>query len=247
MPEPSGGGSLIITARSPTTINVRLFPVNQTYTEIWDNFFQEWWKKSKLPIEEKPAQRTWINARQHEEFNNVQRRPKHFHCRCTTCNTLQERDLNSWKNAEERAKWQRDKRLHYASVRAWRDLESSVCAQARQDPAGTILLYYDDTEAFGFPHMTNRPFKNMPKSRFYVVPWLLMNKGLGTQEYIYMPKKKWSKGANRIITQLHAYISSIKSDPTNIQHKARRLILIGDNYSENKQHAVSVDVGLSSK
>ena len=218
--------------------HVRLFPVNQTYTQIWENFFEEWWKKSKLPTEEKPAQRTWINARQHEEFNNVQRRPKHFHCRCTTCNTLQERDLNSWKNAEERAKWQRDKRLHYASVRAWRDLESSVCAQARQDPAGTILLYYDDTEAFGFPHMTNRPFKNMPKSRFYVVPWLLMNKGLGTQEYIYMPKKKWSKGANRIITQLHAYISSIKSDPTNIQHKARRLILIGDNYSENKNNAL---------
>jgi len=217
---------------------VRLFPVNQTYTEIWENFFQEWWNKSKLPIDEKPAQRTWINARQHEEFNDVQRRPKHFHCRCTTCNTLQERDLVSWKNADERGKHQRDKRLHYASVKAWRDLEQSLCAQARQDPGGTILLYYDDTEAFGFPHMTNRPFKNMPKSRFYVVPWLLMNKGVGTQEYIYMPKKKWSKGANRIITQLHAYISSIKSDPTNIQHKARRLILIGDNYSENKNNTL---------
>jgi hypothetical protein len=217
---------------------VRLFPVNQTYTQIWENFFQEWWNKSKLPIDEKPAQRTWINARHHEEFNDVQRRPKHFHCRCTTCNTLQERDMVSWRNAEDRAKHMRDKRLHYASVRAWRDLESSLIAQARQDPAGTILLYYDDTECFGFPHMTNRPFKNMPKSRFYVVPWLLMDKGLGTQEYIYMPKKKWSKGANRIITQLHAYISSIKSDQTNIQHKARRLILIGDNFSENKNNAL---------
>ena len=217
---------------------IRLFPVNQTYTEIWENFFQEWWTKSNLPPAEKPAQRTWINARHHKDFDDVQRRAKHFHCRCTTCNTLQERDLASWKNEEERAKHVRDKRLHYASVKAWRELEASLTAQARQDPGGTILLYYDDTAAFGFPHMTNRPFKNMAKTRFYVVPWLLMNKGLGTQEYVYMPKKKWNKGANRIITQLHAYISSIKSDSTNIQHKARRLILIGDNYSENKNNAL---------
>jgi hypothetical protein len=217
---------------------IRLFPVNQTYTQIWENFFEEWWTKSKLPAEQKPAQRTWINARQHKDFDDVQRRPKHFHCRCTTCAALQERDTASWRNAEERAKHERDKRLHYASVRAWRELETSVTAQARQDPGGTILLYYDDTEACGFPHMTNRPLKNMPKSRFYVVPWLLMNKGVGTQEYVYMPKKKWSKGANRIITQLHAYISSIKSDPTNIQHKARRLILIADNYSENKNNTL---------
>ena len=46
--------------------HTRLFPVNQTYTQIWENFFQDWWTKSKLPIDEKPAQRTWINARQHE-------------------------------------------------------------------------------------------------------------------------------------------------------------------------------------
>jgi hypothetical protein len=64
----------------------------------------------------------------------------------------------------------------------------------------------------------------------------VINKGLDKQDYIYMPKDKWTKGANRIITQLHAYISSIKSDPANKQHKARRLILIADNYSENKNN-----------
>ena len=86
--------------------------------------------------------------------------------------------------------------------------------------------------------MTNRPINDFPQARFFVAPWRLINKGLETQDYVYMPTGKWGKGANRIITQLHAYISSIKSDPANPQHKARKLILIADNFSENKNNEV---------
>jgi GNAT superfamily N-acetyltransferase len=215
-------------------LQIRLFPVNQSYTEVWENFFQPWWRRSGLAEANKPAQRTWINARSDKEFKDVKKRPKHFHCRCVTCSMLQAQRLNAWKNEETAKQFERDYRLHSESVRAWRGLEDTVTAQARQDPEGTILLYYDDTGAMGFPHMTNRPLKNMPQGRFYVVPWLLINKGLETQDYVYMPKGKWPKGANRLVTQLHAYVSSIKSDVANPQHKARKLILIADNFSENK-------------
>jgi hypothetical protein len=65
-------------------------------------------------------------------------------------------------------------------------------------------------------------------------PWLITNHGRREKEYIYAPKGKWAKGANYILTQLQAMVRRIKSDVNNPQHKARRLVIIADNASENK-------------
>jgi hypothetical protein len=100
------------------------------------------------------------------------------------------------------------------------------------------VLSYDDTKFMSFPRLTNRPIKAQGHAGFRVVPWLLTNHGTGKQDYVYMPKGKWKKGANRLITLLHATVSAIKSDVDHPQHKARRLICIADNFGENKNKEI---------
>jgi len=217
---------------------VRLFPVNQTYKEIYKQYFLPWWAHQGHPKSERPAERTWQNARHLPQFEDVQRRAKHFHCRCTVCATLQKQSMAAFANAESLAVWQRDRRLHYAAIVAWRQLESHLNALAIQTPSDMILLSYDDTEFMTFPNMTNRPLKNMGNTGFRAIPWLLTNHGTRKREYVYMPYGKWKKGANRILTQIHATLSAIKGDPTNKQHTARRLVLIADNASENKNKEI---------
>ena len=175
---------------------VRLFPVNQTYKEIYKQYFLPWWAHQGHPKSEKPAERTWQNARHLPQFEDVQRRAKHFHCRCTVCATLQKQSMAAFANAESLAVWQRDRRLHYAAIVAWRLLESHLNALAIQTPSDMILLSYDDTEFMTFPNMTNRPLKNMGNTGFRAIPWLLTNHGTRKKEYVYMPYGKWKKGAN---------------------------------------------------
>ena len=218
--------------------DVRLFPVNTTYREIWTKFFEPWWNHQGHPKSEKPAARTWENARHDKEFEDVQRRAKHYHCRCNTCASLEAQQLTAFSSRVSLAKWQQAWRLHREAIRKWRDLEAYLEALAIQSPEDMILLSYDDTGELGFPNLTNRPLKSQGNTRFGVVPWLMTNHGVRKRNYVYMPKHKWSKGANRIITQLHATVSAIKSDPTSKQHGARRLVVIADNYSENKNKEI---------
>ena len=53
-----------------------------------------------------------------------------------------------------------------------------------------------------------------------------------------MAKGRWEKGANRLITQLYAAIRRTKRDYTHRSYRARRLTLIADNASENKNNLV---------
>jgi hypothetical protein len=146
--------------------------------------------------------------------------------------------MAAFASAESLAVWQRDRRVHYDAIHAWRQLEANLNAQAIATPADMILLSYDDTEFMTFPNMTNRPLKNMGNTGFRAIPWLLTNHGSKKRDYVYMPYGKWKKGANRILTQIHATLSAIKGDPTNKQHTARRLVLIADNASENKNKEI---------
>ena len=99
-------------------------------------------------------------------------------------------------------------------------------------------MTYDDTEALGLPRFTRRPLKNMPTSRFNVIPWYLGNFGDRRKDYVYMAKGRWEKGANRLITQLYAAIRRAKSDYTGRSFRARKLTLIADNATENKNNLV---------
>jgi len=218
--------------------DIRLFPINQTMKEIYKVHFEPWWAHQGHLPSEKPAYSTWHHARYLPQFEDVQRRAKHFHCRCTVCATLQTQSLNAFASAQSLAAYQQARRNHYTAIKQWRLLEAHLNAQALQAPSDMILLSYDDTEFMTFPNMTNRPLKGQGNTGFRAVPWLLTNHGTRKQDYVYMPYGKWKKGANRILTQIHATLTAIKSDPTNVQHKARRLVLIADNYSENKNNEI---------
>lgn len=97
-----------------------------------------------------------------------------------------------------------------------------------------VLLSHDATNSIALPRLGNRPLKDFTKGGMLFTPWLITNHGRREKEYIYAPKGKWAKGANYILTQLQAMVRRIKSDVNNPQHKARRLVIIADNASENK-------------
>ena len=102
----------------------------------------------------------------------------------------------------------------------------------------SIVISHDDIEVIGFPRMTARTIKGMTKTKFNLVPWLMINHGTSDLDYVYLPKNRWKKGANRMITQLMAAVRRIKSDYSKPGHRARRLVFIADNCSENKNNTL---------
>lgn len=68
--------------------DIRLFPADYSYDDIWRECFEPWWKDQGQPASEKPKQSYWERVRKHPDFKDVKRRAKHFHCRCTTCSVL---------------------------------------------------------------------------------------------------------------------------------------------------------------
>lgn len=105
---------------------------------------------------------------------------------------------------------------------------------ARAEPEKYLYLNFDDTEKLGSPKFGNRHPKNMPTSRFDVVPFNT-NHGTNESSYVYTVKNGWQKGANRLSSVLYHYIRKIKFGGGR-QAKARILILHADNYSENKNN-----------
>ena len=81
-----------------------------------------------------------------------------------------------------------------------------------QHPQRLSLFMYDDTGAMSFPHLTNRDYKNLSHRRLQVVPWLVHDFSRQKRDYVYMVKNRFPKGANRIITELHAAVRRLKSD-----------------------------------
>jgi len=69
-------------------------------------------------------------------------------------------------------------------------------------------------------------------------PWLCVERATGKKVYVYSMKGLYSKGANRLMTTLHAMIMAIKNDTTHPSQKARTLVLIADNFMENKNNTV---------
>jgi hypothetical protein len=191
-----------------------------------------------------PSYATLLRALHTEKFANVKKREKHFHCRCGTCEKLIAL-LHHAKDAESRARYESLRKAHHFEVKHWRQLEVSLQAKAKRAPEQVTVLSYDDTTAMGFPRPTNRAPKQMATDKVELVPWNCTNHGTGENIYVYDLKKKWRHGANRLCTNLYHIIRRIKlkDDATCTtaergQKVCRKLVLMGDNVSENKNNTL---------
>ena len=189
---------------------IRLFPSNQSITFIHGHFFKEWFDKQKEKRqdadtpEEIPSLVTLRRARKDERFKDVKNLKKHHHAKCVTCKELAILRKAAFTDTEKKREYMRQLRLHSNTVREWRKLEEVLKALATHSPQELSLFFYDDTSARGFPHYSNRPYKSMTHERMNVVPWLIHDFARNKKDYVYMLKDKFQKGANRIITELHA-------------------------------------------
>ena len=218
------------------TETLRLFPVNKSMRLLYEQHFLPWWAGQNQPEAEKPGISTFKAVRWTSDFKDVTRRAKHHHCRCATCHSLSSRLLRLTEVPEDLRGWQRDWRLHNESVCKWRTLEGTLKAQAQDPNSDLILLEYDDTQAMGVPRLQHRPIKNLTKTRFNVVPWFCKNHSTGVGDYVYMSKNRYEKGANRLITMLHASLRRVKADYTHPHYQRRQLVIIADNASDNKNN-----------
>jgi hypothetical protein len=193
-----------------------------------------------------PSFSSFVRARHHPSFKNLKRRPKHSHCRCPTCTELTSLIHRAARNKQARADFDRMLKAHYFEVKRWRSLERQLHAEARLNPDSVIVLSADATSRFGFPHMTRRPIKSMPSDAVYMTPWNCTNHGTGEDVYMYDINGKWMHGADYLCTNLYTILRRIKTKPegpdmTDIERKQKRcqkLVLMGDNVSENKNNTV---------
>ena len=188
-----------------------------------------------------PSFATFVRALHDPAFVDVQKREKHFHCRCPTCSELQTRLRQRSRSFEDRAVYESLFKRHHFEIKHWRALEHEMHTAAKLCPEKVTVLSYDDTGAFGFPRMTNRPIKNITNYRVFMVPFNLTNHGTGENVYYYNTRDKWSKGGDRICSILYNTIRRIKTKPDadateveRAQKKSRKVVLMADNASENK-------------
>ena len=114
------------------------------------------------------------------------------------------------------------------------------------NPESVTVLSYDATQSFGFPHWTKRPIKSMPNDAVHMVPWNCTNHGTCEDVYLYDIKTKWKHGADYLCTNLYTILRRIKMKPEGAtmtdterkQKKSRKLVLMADNVSENKNNCV---------
>ena len=220
------------------TDDLRLFPVNKSFNMIYKEHFEHWWQEKSHPDCEKPSLSLFKQVRWDSDFEDVKKRAKHHHCRCKTCHQLSTRLLKLHGDPEERRQWKQDWRVHNNSVDRWHKLESSLISLAQDPLSDVVVLQHDATEMSGLPRLQHRPIKNLTKTRFNVVPWLVKNHGTGENDYVYTAKGRYEKGANQMITTLHALLRRLKSsyDGKKNKHLARRLVMIADNASDNKNN-----------
>ena len=210
---------------------------------------EELWVKKALKVLQRekgfPSYSTFVRARNHKDFQDVQTRAEHFHCRCPTCATTMNRLMNVSFLSPDRQEYEKLMKSHHFEIKYWRTFETTMQYRSKSCAEDITLLSYDDTSALGLPRTTNRDIKNMPSSRVFLVPFNLTNHGVGETMYFYHLKDKWSKGADRILTILYHVIRRIKfkmvekcSESEKLQRRSKRLVLMADNAAENKNNVL---------
>jgi hypothetical protein len=221
---------------------VRLFPVAKPFRDIYSMYFKPWFarlvSRGVYSDADTPGFGTWKNARWAPEFKDVVSRAKHTHARCGECSRLKQMMLNSFESGAEEREYQQQRRLHDAEVHGWRKLEEVMKASAVSSPQDNLLIMHDGTSALGLPRLSQRSIKNLDPTRLEVTPWLSMDYSAGKKDYIYSQTEVTSKGANTLISQIHIVIRRAKSDYTHPRHKARKMCMIADSASENKNNVL---------
>ena len=77
----------------------------------------------------------------------------------------------------------------------------------------------------------------MPTTRFQLIPFLISDHGRGKEYYVYTAKGRFKKGANRLCTTLYHIFRARKRDDHKARY-ARRVTLVADNFSENKNNTL---------
>ena len=230
---------------------MRLFPVNKSFQFIYDEYFIPWFDKlarqmlqqtasTSLPSDEgmwTPSLTLFKKSRYHPDFNDVKKRPKHYHARCRDCDELNTLRLRGFVNNEQKVAYQIAFAAHEAEARSWHEHEETVKAVSRRNPSQTMVLGYDDTSDLQLPKFTNRDIKNLTKTRLHVIPFNITNYTSGETAYVYTLKNRYPKGANRLCTVLYHYLRKVKYGDHPCKY-ARKLYLHADNYSENKNNVV---------
>ena len=216
---------------------VRIFPVAKSYNLIYKEYFTPWFHRLQSS-EKMPSVSSFMRARKHPDFNDVKERAKHTHARCAECALLKNLLLEGFKNGNAEEEYIQRRRLHDTEVIKWRELESVYKSLAVTEPSKTLVIMHDGTEALGLPRFTNRTVKNLSPDRFQVVPWLGDDLSAQRKDYVYTPKNGFPKDSNTLISQVHAMIRRAKSDYAHPRHRARKLVLIADSASENKNNTL---------
>ena len=219
--------------------HTRLFPVNMSYTVIYEEFFVGWFRKvfPNLSADDMPSDSIFRSARRDPKFNDVKNRPKHHHCRCETCANLQARRLKVFNSQHDQDEFKKEWEDHQNEKRWWRKYEDSLVMRARHSPKKYNCFWFDDTTACGFPAMTRRPLKNLPTTRLQFIPFLIADLARGKDYYVYTAKGRFKKGANRLCSTLLRTLRATKTSQSDARH-ARVLNLIADNFSENKNNTL---------
>jgi len=143
--------------------------------------------------------------------------------------------LTAFKSTYDQKEFELEWQDHQNEKRGWRDHETGIVLGSRHNPRDEQAFWYDDTLSLGFPRLTKRTLKNLTTSRFHLIPALFADLARGKDFYIYTAKNRFAKGANRLATSLYVLIRSSKWGK-DIARFARKLTLIADNFSENKNN-----------
>jgi hypothetical protein len=216
----------------------RLFPVDMSYATIYEDVFTPWFNKT-LPncVGNMPCMGWFMTARHDDAFADVKDRAKHYHARCQECSRLQGLRYRAFQSAYASEEFKKEWADHQEEKRGWRAFEEEVVLSGKHNPREEQVFWFDDTEAIGFPRCTNRPPKNLTQSRFKLIPFLIADLGRNKEYYVYTAKGRFKKGANRLCTTLLAAIRAAKRSKHESRF-ARKLTLIADNFSENKNNTL---------
>lgn len=185
---------------------------------------------SKDIVNQLPSFSVFCKCRHHSWFDKVKNRPHHTQARCPDCDSLQMSCRIAWRNGLPIEKYKEALKLHNDETR--RTFENRIHFDAKQYRGRMIVLSYDDTSALFLPRLSRRAPKG-PKGGVGFVPWNIENHGAFENHYFYTLKHVIPKGSNRICTFIYYYLFRLKMFD-NCQSKCQRLILMADNFSENK-------------
>jgi hypothetical protein len=222
--------------------DTELYP-NKTQKLVWENYFCPWYDElyPNAPRSDRPSNSCLYKNMKGILMENVRKSKQHFHLKCGTCSGL-ENEMNSckgmWESLTEMHQYLRRLKIHTDSIRAWSAIWMGLTNASSHSPAEINTVLMDDTTARGFPHLGTRlPKDSAGKHRVRFTPMLIWTPALPStmKHYVYSLTGKHAKGANRWCTLLHHIIRLHKNSGTAAAH-ARRLVIITDNYSENKNN-----------